>query len=66
MFNVRRTLPDRFILRSCTYLFLFTYVNLFFFFFSYEPELHPGVTYKLYNPKATLKIFSTGGVTITG
>ncbi|CAG9566605.1 unnamed protein product [Danaus chrysippus] len=32
----------------------------------YEPELHPGVTYKLYNPKATLKIFSTGGVTITG
>ncbi|KAJ2953857.1 hypothetical protein O0L34_g1487 [Tuta absoluta] len=31
----------------------------------YEPELHPGVTYRLYNPKATLKIFSTGGVTIT-
>ncbi|CAH0602918.1 unnamed protein product [Chrysodeixis includens] len=31
----------------------------------YEPELHPGVTYKLFNPKATLKIFSTGGVTIT-
>ncbi|XP_053602630.1 TATA box-binding protein-like 1 isoform X2 [Plodia interpunctella] len=31
----------------------------------YEPELHPGVTYKLYDPKATLKIFSTGGVTIT-
>ncbi|KAF7997988.1 hypothetical protein HCN44_009386 [Aphidius gifuensis] len=32
---------------------------------SYEPELHPGVTYKLLNPKATLKIFSTGSVTIT-
>lgn len=31
----------------------------------YEPELHPGVTYKIANPKATLKIFSTGGVTIT-
>lgn len=31
----------------------------------YEPELHPGVTYKFLNPKATLKIFSTGGVTIT-
>lgn len=31
----------------------------------YEPELHPGVTYKFFNPKATLKIFSTGGVTIT-
>lgn len=31
----------------------------------YEPELHPGVTYKLHNPKATLKIFSTGSVTVT-
>lgn len=33
---------------------------------SYEPELHPGVTYKLYTPKATLKIFSTGSITVTG
>ncbi|XP_058817685.1 TATA box-binding protein-like 1 [Topomyia yanbarensis] len=32
---------------------------------SYEPELHPGVTYKLLNPKATLKIFSTGSITVT-
>ncbi|XP_055620536.1 TATA-box-binding protein-like [Toxorhynchites rutilus septentrionalis] len=32
---------------------------------SYEPELHPGVTYKLHNPKATLKIFSTGSITVT-
>nr|AIY54302.1 TATA-box-binding protein 1 [Colaphellus bowringi] len=31
----------------------------------YEPELHPGVTYKLKSPKATLKIFSTGSVTVT-
>lgn len=31
----------------------------------YEPELHPGVTYKLKKPKATLKIFSTGSVTVT-
>lgn len=31
----------------------------------YEPELHPGVTYKLKEPKATLKIFSTGSVTVT-
>lgn len=31
----------------------------------YEPELHPGVTYKLYDPKATLKIFSTGSITVT-
>lgn len=33
---------------------------------SYEPELHPGVTYKLTTPKATLKIFSTGSITVTG
>ncbi len=33
--------------------------------YSYEPELHPGVTYKLRDPKATLKIFSTGSITIT-
>lgn len=33
---------------------------------SYEPELHPGVTYKILNPKATLKIFSTGSITVTG
>jgi len=35
---------------------------------SYEPELHPGVTYKMRDPdpKATLKIFSTGSVTVTG
>uniref|UniRef100_A0A1B0BQT1 TATA box-binding protein-like 1 n=1 Tax=Glossina palpalis gambiensis TaxID=67801 RepID=A0A1B0BQT1_9MUSC len=32
---------------------------------SYEPELHPGVTYKLRYPKATLKIFSTGSITVT-
>lgn len=32
---------------------------------SYEPELHPGVTYKIRDPKATLKIFSTGSITIT-
>lgn len=33
---------------------------------SYEPELHPGVTYKMTAPKATLKIFSTGSITVTG
>lgn len=32
---------------------------------SYEPELHPGVTYKIEHPKATLKIFSTGSITVT-
>ncbi|XP_041484201.1 TATA box-binding protein-like 1 isoform X1 [Lytechinus variegatus] len=32
---------------------------------SYEPELHPAVTYKMYNPRATLKIFSTGSITVT-
>merc|ERR1719336_3059129 len=32
---------------------------------SYEPELHPGVTYKIKYPKATLKIFSAGSITVT-
>ncbi|XP_045158182.1 TATA box-binding protein-like 1 [Mercenaria mercenaria] len=32
---------------------------------SYEPELHPGVTYRIKSPKATLKIFSTGSITVT-
>lgn len=32
---------------------------------SYEPELHPGVTYRIKTPKATLKIFSTGSITVT-
>ncbi|XP_064624948.1 TATA box-binding protein-like 1 [Lineus longissimus] len=32
---------------------------------SYEPELHPGVTYRIPDPKATLKVFSTGSITIT-
>ncbi|KAK3867603.1 hypothetical protein Pcinc_026958 [Petrolisthes cinctipes] len=32
---------------------------------SYEPELHPGVTYRIEYPKATLKIFSTGSITVT-
>lgn len=31
----------------------------------YEPELHPGVTYKVKPLKATLKIFSTGSITVT-
>lgn len=39
--------------------------NSFPFRYSYEPELHPGVTYKCKDPKATLKIFSTGSITIT-
>lgn len=38
----------------------------FYTLYSYEPELHPGVTYKLKELKATLKIFSTGSVTVTG
>lgn len=32
---------------------------------SYEPELHPGATYKIKELKATLKIFTTGSITIT-
>lgn len=31
----------------------------------YEPELHPGVTFRTEEPKATSKIYSTGSVTVT-
>ncbi|XP_042905478.1 TATA box-binding protein-like 1 [Parasteatoda tepidariorum] len=32
---------------------------------SYEPELHPGATYKVKDLKATLKLYTTGSITIT-
>jgi transcription initiation factor TFIID TATA-box-binding protein len=32
---------------------------------SYEPELHPGATFKLKNLHATLKLFNTGSITLT-
>lgn len=32
---------------------------------SYEPEIHPGATYKWKDVKATYKIFQTGAITIT-
>jgi len=32
----------------------------------YEPELHPGVTYRIKEFKATLKIYSTGSITVNG
>ena len=32
---------------------------------SYEPELHPGATFKLVKIKATLKLFTTGSITLT-
>ena len=41
------------------------YIQCNYKIFSYEPELHPGVTYRIKQPKATLKIFSTGSITIT-
>lgn len=32
---------------------------------SYEPELHPGATFKIKELKATLKLFTTGSITLT-
>jgi TATA-box binding protein (TBP) (component of TFIID and TFIIIB) len=32
---------------------------------SYEPELHPGATYKIRDLHATLKLFNTGSITLT-
>ncbi|OCT57443.1 hypothetical protein XELAEV_18003517mg [Xenopus laevis] len=33
---------------------------------SYEPELHPAVRYRIKSLRATLQIFSTGSITVTG
>jgi transcription initiation factor TFIID TATA-box-binding protein len=33
---------------------------------SYEPELHPGATFKIKDIKCTLKLFTTGSITLTG
>ncbi|XP_067398359.1 TATA box-binding protein-like 1 [Emydura macquarii macquarii] len=33
---------------------------------SYEPELHPAVCYRIKPLRATLQIFSTGSITVTG
>ncbi|KPP59435.1 TATA box-binding protein-like protein 1-like [Scleropages formosus] len=33
---------------------------------SYEPELHPAASYRIKNLKATVQIFSTGSITVTG
>lgn len=37
-----------------------------FLFASYEPELHPAATYRIKNLKATVQVFSTGSLTVTG
>lgn len=33
---------------------------------SYEPELHPAATYRIKHLKATIQVFSTGSITVTG
>ncbi|KAG9347661.1 hypothetical protein JZ751_005233 [Albula glossodonta] len=33
---------------------------------SYEPELHPAASYRIKNLRATVQIFSTGSITVTG
>ncbi len=35
-------------------------------FCSYEPELFPGLVYRMYNPKIVLLIFVSGRIIITG
>jgi len=35
-------------------------------FSSYEPELYPGLTYRMYSPRVVLLIFVNGKVVLTG
>lgn len=37
-----------------------------YLFVSYEPELHPAATYRIKHLKATVQVFSTGSITVTG
>jgi transcription initiation factor TFIID TATA-box-binding protein len=43
----------------------FFFVNLFFYL-SYEPELFPGLIYRIIQPKIVLLIFNSGKVVLTG
>jgi hypothetical protein len=40
--------------------------NLSTFFFSYEPELFPGLIYRMVKPRIVLLIFVSGKVVLTG
>ncbi|KAL7865012.1 hypothetical protein AOLI_G00164320 [Acnodon oligacanthus] len=33
---------------------------------SYEPEIHPAASYRIKNLRATVQVFSTGNITVTG
>lgn len=45
---------------------LLTPMRLLLFGVSYEPELHPAATYRIKTIKATIQVFSTGSLTVTG
>jgi TATA-box binding protein (TBP) (component of TFIID and TFIIIB) len=49
----------------------FIYVSLtipqfWFFIFSYEPEIFPGLVYRIAKSKVVLLIFSSGKIVVTG
>jgi hypothetical protein len=41
-------------------------VTIHYFFFKYEPELFPGLVYRMESPKVVLLIFVSGKIVITG
>ncbi len=57
----------------CTFLYVYVlkafslqYLTMLCVFVSYEPELHPAATYRIKHIKATIQVFSTGSITVTG
>lgn len=50
----------------CRYKFIISLLFRMNFRFSYEPELFPGLIYRMMSPKIVLLIFVSGKVVLTG
>ena len=47
-------------------MFSLVLLNIYIFHFSYEPELFPGLIYRMVKPRIVLLIFVSGKVVLTG
>jgi len=48
------------------WIFSIIFMYIYLYFFSYEPELFPGLIYRMVKPKIVLLIFVSGKVVLTG
>jgi TATA-box binding protein (TBP) (component of TFIID and TFIIIB) len=47
-------------------ILMFSYLIIYFLIYSYEPELFPGLIYRMVKPRIVLLIFVSGKVVLTG